>query len=68
MVHPWMTNTVILFGVIVAVVGVVAYFRVYKSSAWSATTTSRSQPADRMNDDSAGAGASPEDDKNFKDL
>ena len=41
-VSPWITTAVILFGIIVAIVGVVAYLRMYKSSAWSAATT-RSQ-------------------------
>ncbi|RAP74461.1 hypothetical protein DL346_20535 [Paenibacillus montanisoli] len=67
-----MTNTVILFGVIVAVVGVVAYLRVYKNSAWSTTTpSSRPHPTDQANEDlrqsaeeSAAAGQSSEDDKN----
>ncbi|QHW31574.1 hypothetical protein GZH47_12450 [Paenibacillus rhizovicinus] len=45
MVSPWITTAVILFGIIVAIVGVVAYLRMYKSSAWSAATT-RSQEWD----------------------
>ncbi|NBD27528.1 hypothetical protein [Paenibacillus glycinis] len=39
MVSPWITTAVILFGIVVAIVGVFAYLRMYKSSAWSAATT-----------------------------
>ncbi|MFC4098626.1 hypothetical protein [Paenibacillus xanthanilyticus] len=35
MVHPWVTTMVIAFGVLVAIIGVVAYLRMYKNSAWS---------------------------------
>ncbi|QHT59233.1 hypothetical protein GXP70_04120 [Paenibacillus lycopersici] len=51
MVSPWITTAVILFGIIVAIVGVVAYLRMYKSSAWSAATT-RSQEWDNTGADS----------------
>ncbi|MCQ6562504.1 hypothetical protein [Paenibacillus mendelii] len=37
MVSPWITTIVIIFGVLVAIACVVAYLRVYKSSAWSAS-------------------------------
>ncbi|MBO7746646.1 hypothetical protein I8J29_20725 [Paenibacillus sp. MWE-103] len=36
-VSPWITTAVILFGILVAIVGVLAYLRMYKSSAWSAS-------------------------------
>lgn len=39
MVSPWVTGAVILFGIIVAVTGVIAYLRVYKNSTWSAMTS-----------------------------
>lgn len=45
MVSPWVTGAVILFGIIVAVTGVIAYLRMYKNSAWSAMT-SRSPESD----------------------
>lgn len=51
MVSPWITTAVILFGIIVAIVGVIAYLRMYKSSAWSAATT-RSQEWDNSGVDS----------------
>ncbi|SDW68258.1 hypothetical protein [Paenibacillus sp. CF384] len=50
MVSPWMTNVVILFGIIVAIVGVVAYLRVYKNSAWSAASSSNSRRTDQPSD------------------
>lgn len=37
MVNPWITICVIAFGILVAIVGVMAYLRMYKSSAWSAS-------------------------------
>jgi hypothetical protein len=35
LVSPWITVSVIVFGIIVAVVGVAAYLRLYKKSGWS---------------------------------
>ncbi|TYP70680.1 hypothetical protein [Paenibacillus methanolicus] len=35
MVHPWVTTMVIAFGILVAIIGVIAYLRMYKNSAWS---------------------------------
>ncbi|WP_143111692.1 hypothetical protein [Paenibacillus sp. BC26] len=46
-----MTNVVILFGIIVAIVGVVAYLRVYKNSAWSAASPSNSHRTDQPNEE-----------------
>ncbi|MFB9325829.1 hypothetical protein ACFFSY_07800 [Paenibacillus aurantiacus] len=37
MVHPWVTTMVIAFGILVAIIGVIAYLRMYKNSAWSPT-------------------------------
>ncbi|WP_219835245.1 hypothetical protein [Paenibacillus sp. R14(2021)] len=50
-VSPWITTAVILFGIIVAIAGVIAYLRMYKSSAWSATTA-RPQQSDGSGTDS----------------
>ncbi|MBB3112660.1 hypothetical protein FHS18_004761 [Paenibacillus phyllosphaerae] len=36
MVSSWITTVVILFGVLVAIIGVFAYLRMYKNSTWSA--------------------------------
>ncbi|MFC5649769.1 hypothetical protein ACFPYJ_11675 [Paenibacillus solisilvae] len=44
MVNPWITTVVIVFGIIVAIVGVIAYLRMYKSSAWSATRPDQEEP------------------------
>ncbi|MBM7568932.1 hypothetical protein [Paenibacillus sacheonensis] len=52
MVSPWITTAVILFGIIVAIAGVIAYLRMYKKSAWSAATT-RPQEMDLPGADSA---------------
>ncbi|BBH22737.1 hypothetical protein Back11_40820 [Paenibacillus baekrokdamisoli] len=44
MVNPWMTTFVIVFGIVVAIVGVIAYLRMYKNSAWSATRPEQNAP------------------------
>lgn len=44
MVNPWITTVVIVFGIIVAIVGVIAYLRMYKNSAWSATRPDHNEP------------------------
>jgi len=36
-VKEWVTVSVIAFGVIIAIVGVVAYLRMYKKIAWSSS-------------------------------
>lgn len=53
MVNPWITICVIAFGILVAIAGVMAYLRMYKSSAWSASrpqaqdhTPTASEPSD----------------------
>jgi hypothetical protein len=43
-VNPWITTVVIVFGIIVAIVGVIAYLRMYKKSAWSATRPEHDEP------------------------
>ncbi|MBW7454537.1 hypothetical protein ACFOLF_15120 [Paenibacillus sepulcri] len=37
MVKEWVTISVIAFGVIIAVIGVVAYLRMYKKIAWTSS-------------------------------
>ncbi|UVI30861.1 hypothetical protein [Paenibacillus spongiae] len=37
MVSPWITTIVIIFGILVSIGCVIAYLRVYKNSAWSAS-------------------------------
>ena len=45
MVKPWLTVGVIAFGIIVAIVGVVAYFRMYKNSVWTEKQHERNEPS-----------------------
>jgi hypothetical protein len=45
MVNQWLTVSVIIFGIIVAIVGVVAYLRMYKSSMWSVPQSDRNNKA-----------------------
>jgi hypothetical protein len=45
MIKPWLTVSVIIFGIIVAIVGVVAYLRMYKSSMWYVPQSDRNKPA-----------------------
>jgi uncharacterized protein YpmB len=44
MVNQWLTVSVILFGIIVAIIGVVAYLRMYKNSSWTFQQNQQRQP------------------------
>ncbi|WP_274648892.1 hypothetical protein [Paenibacillus humicola] len=46
MVKPWLTISVIAFGIIVAIAGVAAYIRMYRNgSMWTAEQPDRSKPS-----------------------
>jgi len=47
MVSPWLTVAVILFGIIVSIVCVFAYLRVYRSGVWSEPDKTDSNSAPR---------------------
>ncbi|GGD87100.1 hypothetical protein [Paenibacillus nasutitermitis] len=55
MVKEWVTVSVIAFGVIIAIVGVVAYLRMYKKVAWSSSQAPEAaeQPIESVTDSPA---------------
>ncbi|MBW7475991.1 hypothetical protein K0T92_14690 [Paenibacillus oenotherae] len=52
MVSPWVTICVIAFGILVAIVGVMAYLRMYKNSAWSTSRPQMQEPAPTVSEHS----------------